>query len=133
MMRDKNDVEVLIDEKKYHICGFESAEYLQKIAAYINRKIMAFKKKDYYAGLDRDMKNVMLSINLADDYYKEKKKADEYKKEGEAKDQSVLDMKHELMDLQASLKKKNAENERLKMSLEKVEKKVIELETRLKK
>ena len=45
-MRNKNDVEVLIDGRKYTICGFESAEYLQQIASYIKRKLIEFKKKN---------------------------------------------------------------------------------------
>ena len=38
-MKKKNDVEVLIDGRKYTLCGFESQEYIQKIASYINRKL----------------------------------------------------------------------------------------------
>lgn len=131
-MKDKNDVEVLIDGRKYRICGFESAEYLQQIASYINRKFIEFRKKEYYARLDLDLRNVLLAINLADDYYKEKKKADEYRTENEAKDKMVLDMKHEMIDLQTTIKKQNAEKKKLEASLEQAEKKVIELETRLK-
>ena len=39
-MRNKNDVEVLIDGRKYTICGFESAEYLKQIASFINLKFI---------------------------------------------------------------------------------------------
>ena len=99
-MRNKNDVEVLIDGRKYTICGFESAEYLQQIASYINRKFIEFKKKDYYARLDLDLRKILLAINIADDYYKMKKKANEYRTENELKDQLVLDMKHEILHLQ---------------------------------
>ena len=37
-MKTKNEVEVLIGGEKYTICGYESDDYLQKIATYINRK-----------------------------------------------------------------------------------------------
>ena len=66
-MKDKNDVEVLINGRKYTICGFESAEYLQQIASYINRKFIDFRKKDYYARMDLDLRNILLAINIADD------------------------------------------------------------------
>ena len=47
-MKKKNDVEVLIDGRKYTLCGFESPEYIQKIAStlivnwqnFINRRDM---------------------------------------------------------------------------------------------
>ena len=131
-MKDKNDVEVLIDGRKYTICGFESAEYLQQIASYINRKFIDFRKKEYYAKMDLDLRNVLLAINIADDYYKANKKASEYRTESELKDKMVLDMKHEIIELQETINKQDAERKKLETSLEQAEKKNIELETRLK-
>ena len=131
-MKDKNDVEVLIDGRKYTICGFESAEYMQQIASYINRKFIDFRKKEYYARMDLDLRNVLLAINIADDYYKANKKASEYRTENELKDKMVLDMKHEIIELQETITKQDAERKKLETSLEQAEKKNIELETRLK-
>ncbi len=131
-MRNKNDVEVLIDGRKYTICGFESAEYLQQIASYINRKFIEFKKKDYYARLDLDLRKILLAINIADDYYKMKKKANEYRTENELKDQLVLDMKHELLHLQEDVQTRDKKIGELEKDMEQAEKKIIELETRLK-
>ena len=99
-MKKKNDVEVLIDGRKYTLCGFESPEYIQKIASYINRKLAEFHKQEGYARLDLDLRNTLLAINIADDYYKEKKKASEYRTETQLKDKMVLDMKHEIIELQ---------------------------------
>ena len=131
-MKDKNDVEVLIDGRKYTICGFESAEYLQQVASYINRKFIDFRKEDYNSRLDMDLRNVLLAINIADDYYKAKKKASEYRTENELKDKMVLDMKHEIIQFQESVKAKDKKINELEAALEKAEKKIIELETRLK-
>ncbi|MCR5331762.1 MAG: cell division protein ZapA [Lachnospiraceae bacterium] len=39
MANKRNDTEVFINNKKYTLSGFESEEYLQKVAAYINTKI----------------------------------------------------------------------------------------------
>jgi len=99
-----NDTEVLINGRKYTICGFESDEYLQQIASYINRKFTEFKKKDYYAKLDLDLRNVLLAINIADDYHKAKTKANDYRSESELKDTMVLDMKHEIINLMKRLR-----------------------------
>lgn len=131
-MKNKNDVEVLIDGRKYTICGFESAEYLQQIASYINRKFIDFKKKDYYARLDLDLRKILLAINIADDYYKMKKKASEYRTENELKDKMVLEMKHEIINLQEDVKTRDKKIGELEKDMEKAEKKIIELETRLK-
>lgn len=131
-MKDKNDVEVLIDGRKYTICGFESEEYLQQIATYINRKFADFRKKEYYARMDLDLRSVLLAINIADDYYKAKRKASEFRTENEGKDKTILDMKHEIIELQETVKKLETEKKKMTTSLEQAEKKKIELETRLK-
>ena len=38
-MAGKSEIEVLIGGKVYYISGYESEEYLQKVASYINNKI----------------------------------------------------------------------------------------------
>lgn len=131
-MKNRNVTEVLIDGRKYTICGFESDEYLHKIAAYINRKISEFKKRDSYQRLNPDMRNVLLAINIADDYYKQNRKAGEYRSENQLKDKMVLEMKHEIIDLQEKVKKLETDRDGLETSLESSEKKIIELETKLK-
>lgn len=131
-MKNRNDTDVLIDGRKYTICGFESDEYLQNVASYINRKFAEFKKKDYYSRMDLDLRNVLLAINIADDYFKEKKKGSQYQSECELKDKMVLDMKHEIIDLEEQVKKMEEKRDKLESDLEEAEKKIIELETRLK-
>ncbi len=131
-MKSRNDIEVLIEGRKYTICGFESDEYLQQIASYINRKFAEFKKKEYYHRMDLDVRNVLLAINIADDYFKTKKKAKDYRTESQAKDKTVLDMKHKIIDLQEQEKNNEKKMDELEKALEDAEKKIIELETRLK-
>lgn len=129
-MKNKNDVEVLINGRKYTICGFESAEYLQKVATYINSKYMEFKDKDYYYSLDMDLRNILLAVNIADDYFKAKKEAWVIQKDNERKDKMVLEMKHEVLDSQSGTAKVGQENEVLKDDLEEAEKKIVELKVK---
>lgn len=132
MKNEKNDVEVLINGRTYTICGFESAEYLQQIAGYINRKYAEFQKMENYKQMDVELRNVLLAINISDEYYKEKKRASEYRTENELREKMVLDMKHEIIELQERGKKKDKRIAELEAQLEKSEKKIVELETRLK-
>lgn len=132
MKNEKNDVEVLINGRTYTICGFESAEYLQQIAGYINRKYAEFQKMENYKQMDVELRNVLLAINISDEYYKEKKRASEYRTENELREKMVLDMKHEIIKLQEREKKKDKRIAELEAQLEKSEKKIVELETRLK-
>ena len=45
-MAGQNNTEVIIDGKVYTLSGYESQEYLQKVATYINDKIAEFKMLD---------------------------------------------------------------------------------------
>ena len=69
-MNVKNDIKVIINNKQYTISGYESEEYLQKIALFLNSRYAALAKEDGYKHLDEKHKNLMLQINLADEYYK---------------------------------------------------------------
>ena len=72
-MKKFNDIEVIINDKRYTLSGYESEEYLQRVASYINNKHNEFRNKDAYKFLDSDLKNILIQINIADDYHKEKK------------------------------------------------------------
>jgi len=122
-MKNKNDVEVLINGRRYTICGFESAEYLQKVATYINSKYAEFKNQDYYYNLDMELRSILLAINIADDYFKTEKSLT---RENEHKDKIILDMKHEVID-------KEKENDDLRQKLEAAEKRITELEAKSRK
>lgn len=131
-MNNRNDVEVLIDGRRYTICGFESDEYLQKVASYINQKFGEFKKIDNYRSMDLELRNVLLAINIADDYFKAEDKAAIYHSERELKDRMILEMKHEMIELQDAAKEHDKKVAELEKALEEAKKKNIELETRLK-
>ncbi len=131
-MKEKNETEVLIDGRKFTLRGFEDDGYLQKVATYINKKITEFKKAESYRHLDTEQKKILLAINIADDYYKEQEKARVYRSESKEKDQSVMDMKNEIIDLQEKIKTFETKEKELQTSLEKAEKKIVELETKLK-
>lgn len=64
-MSTKNDAEVIINGKVYRLSGYESPEYLQKIATYVNKKINSFAAEENYSRLSQEMKNVLLDINIA--------------------------------------------------------------------
>ena len=72
-MSSKNKTEVLIDGKIYTLSGYESEEYLQRVATYINNKLAEFKKLDGYGRQSKEIKSILLELNIADDYFKAKK------------------------------------------------------------
>jgi cell division protein ZapA len=131
-MNRKNDVAVIINNKKYVISGFESDEYMQKIASYINGKYAQFRLSDGFRHLDPDMKNVLLQINIADDYFKAKRQINDYENESEHKSNEIFDMKHELISMQTKNEALSKELAVAKDDFVQAQKKIIRLEEELK-
>lgn len=130
-MNTKNDVEVVINGKQYTLCGYESSDYLQHIATHINEKYTDFKKQEGYNCLDVDMRNILLAINLSDDFFKAQKLADELRVQKEDLEKEFFDMKHELLSQQEEVKKLEQQLEEVKKANEEAEHKIIRLETEL--
>lgn len=89
-MSTKNDAEVIINGKVYRLSRNESPEYLQKIATYVNKKINSFAAEENYSRLSQEMKNVLLDINIADDYFKAKNQAESIQTDSESRDMTVI-------------------------------------------
>ena len=107
-MSSKTDTEVIINGKVYTLSGYESQEYLQKVASYINNKINEYSKIESFRRLPLDTQNVLLQLNVADDYFKAKKQISMLEEELQAKEKELYDLKHELISSQIRLE--NAEN-----------------------
>ena len=96
-MSAKKSAEVLIDGRVYNLSGYEEEGYLQKVASYINSKLSEFKDFDEYKHRSQDLRNVLLEINIADDYFKAKDLAEKYESDITEKDKNIYDLKHELI------------------------------------
>ena len=102
-MTSKNYTQVLIGGKIYTLGGYESEEYLQRVAGYLNGKISEIKTLDGYQRLSPEMKSLLLNLNTADDYFKLKKQADELSDQLAQKDKELYEIKHELVSAQMKL------------------------------
>jgi cell division protein ZapA len=130
-MNKYHDIEVIINNKRYTLSGYESEEYLQKIASYINSKHLEFRGSDVYKFLDADLKNILMQINIADDYFKTMDKQKEIQTENDAKSNEIFDLKHEIISAQSKLSMTEKELEDLKKELYETQKKIVRLETEL--
>ena len=111
-MIGNNDIEVVIGGKVVTLSGSESEEYLQKVASYINNKIAEYNNVDSFRRQPADMQNVLLLLNIADDYFKAKKQIDILEEELKRKEKELYDLKHDLISSQIkmeALSKSNAE------------------------
>lgn len=79
-MADKTDTEITIAGRKYTLSGVASEKYLKQVADYLNQKIRDMSGDMSYWKLNNEMKTLMLQLNLADDYFTEKQRADDAQK-----------------------------------------------------
>ena len=109
-MAEKTDAQVVIGGRTYTLSGYESEEYLLRVAEYLNGKIDELRADPEYARLPVDMRQLLLNLNIADDYFKACAQIDELKGLIDKKENDLYDIKHELvaaqMKLQSAEKKK---------------------------
>lgn len=132
-MSSKTDTEVIIGGKVLTLSGYESEEYLQKVASYINNKLNEYNKVDSFRRQPMDKQSVLLQLNIADDYFKAKKQISILEEELQAKEKELYDLKHELISAQIKLESSEEQVKTLQQDVNENAKKVVQLETELKK
>ncbi|MCD8012457.1 MAG: cell division protein ZapA [Lachnospiraceae bacterium] len=131
-MSAKNSTQVIIAGKIYTLSGYESEEYLQRVAAYLNGKISELRNLDGYQRLSPDMRSILLNLNLADDYFKMKNKVDELEQSLTEKDRDIYELRHELITAQIRQENSEKQIQLLEDRNAEAQKEIIQLETRLK-
>ncbi len=127
-MAQKNDIPVIINGKVYTLSGYESEEYLQSIAMYINNKITECKSSEHYRKLNTEYQGVLLALNIADDYFKVKKQADESVKMDDEKEKQLYDLRHEVIETRIKQESALKLVEEYKEQVNALQRKIIQLE-----
>ena len=122
-MSSKNNTEVILGGKVFTLSGYESEEYLQKVASYINNKLAEYSKEDSFRRQNAEVR--------ANDYFKAKKLGDSLSEEIENKDKEIYDLKHELIAAQIKTDAAEKEITELKKEIAKYQKNIVQLETEL--
>ena len=130
-MSSKTDTEVIIGGKVFTLSGYESEEYLQKVASYINNKVNEYGKADAFRRLPLDTQNGLLQLNIADDYFKAKQQITLLEEELKNKEKEMYDLKHELIASQIKLENTEKNVKNLQLDANENAKKMVRLETEL--
>ena len=128
----KTDTEVIIGGKVFTLSGYESEEYLQKVASYINNKVAEYNKVDQFRRQSLDIQNVLLQLNIADDYFKAKKQIHILEEDIDSKEKEIYDLKHELIAARMKLDSTEKTLKGLQSELNENAKKIVRMETELK-
>ena len=130
-MSSKTDAEVIIGGKIYTLCGYESEEYLQKVASYINSKLDEYGKIDAFRMQNADTRSVLMQLNIADDYFKAKKQIEEMEEEAASKEKELYDLKHELIASQIKLDNTEKSLRTLQQDQQESSRQIVRLETEI--
>ena len=130
-MAVKNTTQVLIGGKIITLSGYESEEYLQKVANYMNSKMTELGQIPGYNRQAQETRHTLLSLNIADDYFKAKRQAEMFEEELEAKDRERYDLKHDLINGQVELERAQKETQESTLQIRSLEAKIAELEQEL--
>lgn len=109
-MAEKTDAQVTIGGRTYTLSGYESEEYLQEVAEYLSGKIDEMKQDKDYSRISMDMRAILLDLNIADDYFKEKARSEELSELLRQKENDLSDLKHELVAAQMKLEAAEKKN-----------------------
>ncbi len=117
-MTAKKTQEVLINGKVYSLSGYESEEYLQNVASYLNHKYDELRTLNIYRKLPPEMKSLLIELNIADDYFKARDRIDALENNVTDCQKEIYELKHQLaalsMELEEAKKKNNQNNNRHK-------------------
>jgi cell division protein ZapA len=105
ILAEKNKVTVRIAGNEYVLTGSESPEYIQRIALFVDRKVLEITRKNHL--LSTSMASVLTAINMADELFK----TGEELKETEAE---LAELKKKYQDLKEESQRNKTENVKLK-------------------
>ena len=120
-MSAKTSADVLIVGKIYTLSGYESEDYLQKVAKYIDGKMNEFDEMEQFRRFPAEMKATLVELNIADDYFKAREQAEKLDQDVKEKEREIYELKHELI----SLRIKAESSEKTAAELEKENRKLL--------
>ena len=131
-MAEKKVIKVLIGGKVMTMSGYESEEYMQRVASYINSKIEEYEKTDACRKASSDIKHRMLELNFADNYFKEKMHVEELEQNLKEKLDQLDNSKHECAIRGVMIDDLKNDIEKLKKEQHENEKTILKLQMELK-
>lgn len=99
----KNRIEVIIGGAIYALQGEESEEHIQKVARLINDKLLEIQEANGRTKLTSHKANMLVALNVADEYVKTKQQLDAYTDELEKCSTENLALKQQIQELSSQI------------------------------
>lgn len=130
-MAVKTDTEVIIGGKVLTLSGYESEEYLQKVASYINNKLTEYGRVESFRRQPVDTQHILLELNIADDYFKAKHQISLLEEDASSKEKELYDLKHELIAAQIRLENTEKSLRSAQQEIQESSREIVRLETEM--
>ena len=130
-MADVNETQVIIAGKVLTLTGYETAEYTQKVANYINRKMEECRNAVSFRSQNKETQMLLVALNIADDYMKISEKLAENEQLIKDKDTEIYNLKHDIITIQGRLDKADDQVRSLQDKMAESSKKLIQLDAKL--
>lgn len=131
VMAVKTDTEVIIGGRVLTLSGYESEDYLQKVASYINNKLTEYSKVESFRRQPVETQHILLELNIADDYFKAKKQIGLLEEDVASKEKELYDLKHELIAAQIKLENTEKSLRNAQQELQESSRQIVRLETEM--
>ncbi len=123
--------EFVIDGKQYILSAGGDIENLNRVVAYINKKLAEVKKQKNFLSLDNEKRKLALELNIAEDYMRLKDEVTNAESDKNDKNNEIFELKHEILDLKDQLATAKKEISDLKKENFDAQKDIVRLETEL--
>ncbi len=125
---EKKTTEVYIGGRALTLQSDEDPVYMQKLAAYLNGKLGDLQKQvPHFDKRPSDFQYQMLVLNVADDFFKVRSQADASAEKITSMEQTLYDLKHELVTTKMQLEHAEKEAAEWKSALDEQGKRLDEL------
>ena len=129
-MASKSSVKVYLNGKLVTIAGYESEEYMQRVANYLNRRSDEIEQTAAYRRMSADQRSVLLALNLADDYFKARLRAEALEQNLENHERDAYDVKQDFVSAKMEMDELSAENKQMKETIESLNAEIEKLRKR---
>lgn len=128
-MMEKKKISVIIDGKVYTLSGSDSEAHMQRVASFVDGKLREIRAADSYGKLSGEYKNVLLSLNIADELIRLQDELAVIRQEHAENEQELYRLKQEIVDKDMRNDTANKLVIEYKTKVNELQKRIIDLET----
>ena len=127
-MAEKRDIPVVLNDRIYTLSGYENDDYIQSVVNYINTKLAECKTSEQFRRMSKEHQNMLVALNIAEDFFKAKNQADNLTEEDTEKEKQLYDLRHEMIEAQIKHESDMRLVEEYKEQVNALQRKLIQLE-----